>query len=186
MKYYTEMLDQRKHSIKETWAVLRQVIHKQKESFKLPETYIVNGQETSNSYRIAEEFHKCFIGIGKSVGESVPPLIDPFHTHLRGNYAVNFFMQPTDANEIERVVQTLKTKSSEDFHSIFTKLVQETTHEVTIPLEHMINQSFVTGIVPDNLNIVPDNLNIVADNLNIAKIIPVVKSGNNFFIIIDP
>ena len=71
-KYYTEMLDQRKHSIKETWAVLRQVIHKQKESFKLPETYIINGQEISNSYRIAEEFNKLFIGIGKSVDDSMP------------------------------------------------------------------------------------------------------------------
>ena len=80
-------------------AVLRQVIHKQKECFKLPETYIVNVQEMSNSYRIAEEFNNFFIGIGKSVGKLVPP-IEQFHSHLRGNYAVNFFMQPTDVNKI--------------------------------------------------------------------------------------
>ena len=118
-----------------------------------------------NSYRIAEEFNNFFIGIGKSVGESVPPPIDQSYTHLRGNYAVNLFMQPTDVNEIKRVVQTLKSKSSEDFGSISTKLLQETTPELTIPLEIVINQSFVTGIVPDNLKI--------------AKIIPVFKSGNN-------
>ena len=35
-KYYTDMLDIHKHSIKETWAVLRQVMNKNKQSVKLP------------------------------------------------------------------------------------------------------------------------------------------------------
>ena len=51
------------------------------------------------------------------------------------------------------------------FNSLCTKLVQETIHEITTPLEHVISQSFGTGIVPDNVKI--------------AKIIPVFKSGNN-------
>ena len=50
-KYYTDMLDIHKHNIKETWAVLRQVM---KQSVKLPKTFIVNGIEMSNSKRIAE------------------------------------------------------------------------------------------------------------------------------------
>ena len=43
-----------------------------------------------------------------------------------------------------------KTKCSEDFDSLSTKLIQQTIEEITIPLEYIINQSFVTGIVPDN------------------------------------
>ena len=35
----------RKHSIKETWAILRQAMHKQKELSKFPETFIINGHE---------------------------------------------------------------------------------------------------------------------------------------------
>ena len=35
-KYYTDMLDIHKHNIKERWAVLRQVMNKNKQSVKLP------------------------------------------------------------------------------------------------------------------------------------------------------
>ena len=44
----------------------------------------------------------------------------------------------------------LKTKCSEGFDSLSTKLVQKTIEEIAIPLEHITNQSFVTGVVPDN------------------------------------
>ena len=60
-KYYTDMLDIHKHNIKETWAVLRQVLNKNKQSVKLPKTFIVNGIEMSNSKRIAEELNTFFL-----------------------------------------------------------------------------------------------------------------------------
>ena len=55
------MLDIHKHSIKETWAVLRQVMNKNKQSVKLPNVFIVNGVEMSNSKRIAEELNTFFL-----------------------------------------------------------------------------------------------------------------------------
>ena len=60
-KYYTDMLDIHKHNIKEMWAVLRQVMNKNKQSVKLPKTFIVNGIEMSNSKRIAEELNTFFL-----------------------------------------------------------------------------------------------------------------------------
>ena len=56
-KYYTEILEDHKYSIKGTWTILRQAIFKQKECFKLPQTFIVKGEEISNSTFIAEEFN---------------------------------------------------------------------------------------------------------------------------------
>ena len=67
-------------------------------------------------------------------------------------------MQPTDIYEIKNVVTNLKTKC------LSTKLIQQTIGEIIIPLRHTINQSFVTGVVPENLKV--------------AKIIPIYKSGN--------
>ena len=74
-------------------------------------------------------------------------------------------MQPTDVNEIKSIVQKCKTKCSEGFDSLSTKLVQKTIEEIANPLDHVINQSFVTGVVPDNFKS--------------AKIIPVFKAGNS-------
>ena len=73
-------------------------------------------------------------------------------------------MQPTDINEIKNVVTNLKTKFTVGFDYLSTKLIQQTIEEIIIPLRHIVNQSFVTGIVPEHLKV--------------AKIIPIYKSGN--------
>ena len=73
-------------------------------------------------------------------------------------------MQPTDIYEIKNVVTNLKTKCTIGFDSLSTKLIQQTMGEIIIPFRHIINQSFVTGVVPENLKV--------------AKVIPIYKSGN--------
>ena len=80
-------------------------------------------------------------------------------------------MQPTYRLEVIRVTQTWKNKSSEGFDKLSSMSVRETINEIATPLEHIINLSFVTGIVPVNLKI--------------AKIIPIFKSGNNQLFNID-
>ena len=81
-------------------------------------------------------------------------------------------MQPTDINEITNVVTNLKTKCTVGFDSLSTKRIQQTIEEIIIPLRDIINQSFVTGVVPENLKV--------------AKIIPIYKLGNkNVLITID-
>ena len=61
-KYYTDMLDIHKHNIKETRAVLRQgLMNKNKQSVKLPKTFIVNRIEMSNSKRILAEELNTFL-----------------------------------------------------------------------------------------------------------------------------
>ena len=63
-KYYTEILEERKYSIKDTWTTLRQVISTQKVCLHFPETFSVNGEKVSNI--ITEEFNNFFAKIGKT------------------------------------------------------------------------------------------------------------------------
>ena len=118
----------------------------------------------SNYSIITEEFNNFFAKIGKTVSESVPSPTTSFHSHLQDRSFVNFFMQPTDIYEIKNVVTNLKTKCTIGFDSLSTKLIQQTIGEIIIPFRHIINQSFVTGVVPENLKV--------------AKVIPIYKSGN--------
>ena len=97
------MLDERKHNIKEIWAILRQAIYE--DCSKLPETFIYISREIkpkSNCRRI-----KHFIGIGKSVIQWLPLLNSLIHTS-QGNYPVTFVIRPSDTTEIVRTVQKLK------------------------------------------------------------------------------
>ena len=108
-KYYTDMLDIHKYNIKETWAVLRQVMNKNKQSVKLPKTFIVNGIEMSNSKRIAEELNTFFLEIGTKISNSIPETNQIFSNYLKGNYST-FFMQPTYIHDVKQVTHTLKNK----------------------------------------------------------------------------
>ena len=59
-------------------------------------------------------------------------------------------MHPTQHTEIKLIICNLKTKYTEGFDGLSIKLLQATIHEITTPLEHILNQSIVTGIVPEN------------------------------------
>ena len=58
----------------------------------------------------------------------------------------------------------MKPKTSQGHDHISTKLLKETIDIILIPLTHIIHQSFISGIVPENMKI--------------AIIIPIFKSGN--------
>ena len=76
-------------------------------------------------------------------------------------------MPPADINKSVNVVKSLKTKCSVGFDSLGTKLIQQTIiEEIVIPLEHIIDLTFVTGVVPENPKV--------------AKIILLYRSGRTF------
>ena len=83
---------------------------------------------------------------------------------LNGNYPVNCFFQPTNEEELIKVAQNLKPKTSQGFDYLSTCIIQKTMKEVAAPLTHIFNQSFLLGAVPDQNKI--------------AKIVPVFKAGN--------
>ena len=72
-------------------------------------------------------------------------------------------MQLTDINEINNVVKALQ-KCTVGLDSLSKKRIQQTIEEIVIPLGHIIKQSFVTTVVPENLKS--------------AKEIPTFKSRN--------
>ena len=62
---------------------------------------MINGNETSCPEYIAEEFNNFVVGIGESLGNSIPLPSGTFH-----NYLINFFMRPTDALDVITITNT--------------------------------------------------------------------------------
>ena len=73
------------------------------------------------------------------------------------------FLSPADENEVIRVVESCKNKSSTDAEGLSMNIVQHIITSIIKPLTHICNTSFKTGAFPDKLKI--------------AKVIPVFKSG---------
>ena len=83
---------------------------------------------------------------------------------LKVNYPVNCYLQPTPEEEVIKVAQQLKTKTSQGFDNLSTCIIHKTMQEVAAPLTQLFNQSFILGVVPDQMKI--------------AKIVSVFKAGN--------
>ena len=72
-------------------------------------------------------------------------------------------MQSHIPSDITNTAHTLKSKSSFGHDEISTKLLKQTINNITLPITHILNRSFITGIVPDQMKI--------------AKVVPVYKSS---------
>jgi len=71
---------------------------------------------------------------------------------------------PTEPNEIYRIIVNLKNNKSPGADNIGSKILKEVVDDITYPLSHIFNLSFVTGVVPHSLKL--------------AKVIPVYKKGD--------
>ena len=73
-------------------------------------------------------------------------------------------LQETDWIEILLTGLSLKTKQSSGYDEISTQFLKSILHLVLVPVEHFINLSFNTGIVPKKLKL--------------AKVVPIFKNGD--------
>ena len=74
------------------------------------------------------------------------------------------FLSPVDENEVHKVVESCKNKSSTDADGLSMNIVKRVITTIIKPLTHVFNTSFKTGVFPDKLKI--------------AKIIPIFMDGN--------
>ena len=61
------------------------------------------------------------------------------------------FLEPIETIHIIEATNKLKPKLSTGHDDISTKLLKETIDNIKLPITHIINISFSTGIFPDKL-----------------------------------
>jgi hypothetical protein len=66
--------------------------------------------------------------------------------------------------DLINISKSLKSKTSQGYDNISTKLTKQIIDEIAETLTHIFNQSFLTGVIPEQLKT--------------AKIIPIYKSGD--------
>ena len=76
----------------------------------------------------------------------------------------SMYIEPVSPSTVIATAIKLKPKTSSGIDVISTKLLKDTVEKVIEPLTYIINKSFDTGIIPDDLKI--------------AKVIPIYKSSD--------
>ncbi len=108
-------------------------------------------------------FNDYFVSVGPTLDSIIPvSVVDPM-SYMDDLLYDNFCINHVTEQDVRSVVLSLKNKCPGS-DSISTKIAKQTLELYITPLTHIINQSFLSGCVPDNLKI--------------AKIIPIFKSGN--------
>ena len=162
--YFTKLLEDNKDNIKNTWTILKSAISKQQKKSGLTETFCINNESVSDRKKQVEYFNKYFSSIGNNISETVPQSPKHFSEYIPDNLNNSMFLEPINSLYVERIVRKMKPKSSSGHDDVSSKIIIHSIECIGEPIAHIINRSFITGIVPDKLKI--------------AKVVPIFKAGD--------
>ena len=150
--------------MKRTRQILREVLNRQPNHNKQNEIFVIGNIETNNKKNISNGFNTFFASIGKTISDKMTQPQKVYSEFLKCTYPVNILLQPTHQEELMKVAKNLKNKSNQGFDNRSTFIIQKILKEVAALTPILFNQSFLMGVVPDQMKI--------------AKIVSVFKAGN--------
>ena len=106
----------------------------------------------------ADKFNDHFLNNAHASNEETN-----YKDYLKNSPNFSFFLAPTDKYEVDKILNSLKSYTP-GYDDISPKVLKYTSHLISVPLAHIINLSFNTGIFPSQLKT--------------AKVIPIFKSGD--------
>ena len=115
---------------------------------------------------IANRFNDFFTKIGPSLANKIPPPDTTVLEHIFSSDSPpdSLFFTPCKSEEVLKITSSLKASTSSDVDGISSNLLKHIIPEIIDVLIHIFNCSLSTGIVPSKLKI--------------AKVNPVLKSGD--------
>ena len=161
--YYQRYFEENKKNFKAIWQGIHDIVYSKKsKTTNSPSSIIIKGNTVTKPQDIAEHFNEFFTSIGKNLQENIPPTKKRYSNYLKNPNPDSFFISATTPEEVSDVIMTLKSNKSTGPNSIPTNILKEIKEMVSIPLSHLINKSFTSGIFPKIFKL--------------AKIVPIFKS----------
>ena len=152
--YYDTILKKYHNDIKNTWIVIKDLINKDKKTDNFPEYIMSQGRKVTEKQEIVNSFNNYFTNIASSIATSMPTHSDSsFSDYLYNHANINFQFKHINCDDVIKIINTLKSKTSLGIDGLSTKLLKDIKHEIATPLTLIINQSLSTGIFPDPLKI---------------------------------
>lgn len=162
--YYKELFQQLRHDMKKTWKTINSMIGKTNDKSNTSQIFKHGNATISGLNEISNGFCEYFTNVGPSLANKIPNAKRSASCYLnsRRPNPTSLFMGPTDKDEIQSIISSLKPKNSAGHDNINTKLLKYLNTTLSTPISLLINMSISTGIVPEVLKL--------------AKIVPVHKS----------
>ena len=166
--YYDFRFNKCKGDIRKTWQSIKEVLNKTKQKSNFPNSFKINGEIVTDKQTIANNLNKYFAEIGSNLAAEINPTeSNEFQNYLRTPCIQKFSFKSVTIDTVNKIIDSLKPKTSCGHDGISTKLLKDMKAEVSKALTLIINQSIATGIFPENMKI--------------AKVIPLFKKGDIYF-----
>ena len=163
--HWQNKFEKSKYDIKSTWNNINIMLNRNNNKSSFPDYFTHNNTTYNTPDAIAEGFNNFYVNIGPDLASKIPVHNENATDYMpRYNLPNTFFLSPTTPHEIITILSKMKPKCSTGLDNISPKLLKQTAPSLAIPLSHIINLSFQSGLVPLNMKI--------------AKVSPFYKSDN--------
>ena len=168
INYYKVKFDKYHSDPKNTWSIINEVINKP-QSKQTIDYLNINDDKISDKNSIVNHFNNYFSEIGFKLASVIPvPENIVFTDYLRTEINTTFDFEQVSVEKVQNIIENLNSKQSSGNDGISTMLLKHLAPVLYKPLTFIINQSLLTGIFPDKLNL--------------AKVIPLYKKDNTHLI----
>ena len=161
--YFRAKFGDYKNNIKVTWKIINSIIRpNSKQKKEQIQSLIVNNNTITENRNIADALNNFFVNVGINITKHLNRQNTDHIQYLTGSFDNPFSFRPVTTTDIEKVILSLKNKSS-DTKTVPAKILKH-LHVIIAPvLKSIINKSFESALFPDNLKI--------------AKVVPIFKDG---------
>ena len=163
INYFNQYFTEHKSNMKMLWTGIKSIINIKRNKFYNISHLTQNGKCIANPKDIAQVFNNYFTNIAANIDSEIPRTRKSPLDYLGEKCEQTFFLSPADSVEVQSIISELKKGKSVGPFSIpctFLKMLNQPISPLRVIL---INESFLTGIFPDKLNI--------------AKVIAIHKKG---------
>ena len=117
-----------------------------------------------NPTDIVNAFNEYFANIGPLQASKIQATDVPFHSFLSQPCDKTFFLNPTDTNEVLKIVNSLKSSKASGHDEVSNSLLKQIIMNIVTPLTFLLNLSLSTGCFPECFKL--------------AKVIPIHKKDD--------
>ncbi len=166
-KYYEEQLINYKHDTKVLWKTLNEIMNRNKTSRMLPKEFNGNspGEQITDPNTTANRFNDYFVNIDPGLAKKLPNSKTTFDKYFTNSCKNSFFINPITKYELENEINNLNAKKSPGYDGISSQVIKAIATEISEPLSHIFNLTFLSGTIPDDLKI--------------ALVTPIFKANEN-------
>ena len=148
-QFYQRQIIENNNNLMKVWAVIKQVINRNKNS-KTSDQFIINDKTETDPMMIAKGFDNYFENIGPTLASKVNNDNVSICDFISSDMNASLLLEPTNVTETKLIIHELKEGASGK-DGILPKHIKSVSDSIAYPLARVSNLYFEQGVFPEEL-----------------------------------